>query len=348
MIITKSQNNFSRGQINPRLQSRDKEVIYEYGVLEATNCFLEPSGILKKRYGTKFIESLTSYGTVFRLAEFAYSVDFNYLLVFYPNKVRIYQNSNFIISLDTIFDISDIPNLRWDQFVDTMIVCDGVHKPQQILLATPLLTWSISDYNFIEYPTYDFNKNYFNITFTPSAAYGTVTITASANIFTSDLVGGIFSAFPCFARITGFTDATHITVVTLIDTYFFTGEGNPTGTVKPIDGRNVVMKEPAWSDLRGWPTNPRVFNNRLWFGGSKSRPQNVWGSVIGQYDNFDEGTGLPDKCVNINISSQQLNTIKHLTSSNKLIVLTNTINYVLITNNDGSLSFIPESYEGIK
>lgn len=347
MLTLKTQNNFGRGKINTRLQSRIKDPIYEHGVLTADNCFLEPSGLLKKRYGTQFFADITSLGTNFVITSFEYSVDATYLLLFYPNKLKIYDPfGNVQATLDTVFDDASIGLLRYDQSVDTMVICDGIHVPQQLTLSHPLLVWTISNITFTQVPTYDFNKNYYTLNFTPDKSYGLVTITASAPIFTAALVGGLFIGQGGVARITAYTDTTHIKVQTLDTTYFFTNTGDPSGPVEVISGLNAVIKEPVWSASRGWPTNPCLHNNRLWFGGTTLRPQNICGSVVGDYYNFDEGTGLPDDAVNINIDSQQLNSIQYLVSSNTLQAFTNNGIYVIEESQNGLWGASCESKEG--
>lgn len=347
MIILKTQNNFGRGKINRRLQSRIKDPIYEHGVLEATNCLLEPSGLLKKRYGTKFISDISALTGPFVLATFEYSIDANYLLLFYPTKLNIYSQSGTLVATkDTVFDETSLGQLRYDQSVDTMVICDGIHIPQLLVLSVPLLTWSITNISFRTVPSYDFAKNYYSAKFTPSAAYGSVTLTASVPTFSAALVNGMFIGNGAVCRITAYTDTTHITVETLDNTYFFTGTGDPTGTAKDVDGLNAVIKEPMWSAARGWPTNPCLHNNRLWFGGTQLRPQSICGSVIGDYYNFDEGSGLPDDGININIDSQQLNSIQYLVSSNALQAFTNNGVYVINQDQNGNFGAQCESKEG--
>lgn len=345
MIVFKNQNNFGAGQINPRLQSRVKEAIYEHGLFSAINCLIEPSGIIKKRYGTSFVKDLTSKGSAFTLIPFEYGVDVSFLLVFYNLAVDIYDiNGAYVTTLVTPYGTSSLPNITYDQSVNNMILADGVSKPQQI---TYQPSWAISTVTFPNVPTYDFAQNYYSDNFTASHTYGSVTITATTGTpFYVALVGGLFIANGAVCRITGYTDSTHITVQTLGTTYFFTDSGSPSGTIAPISGLNTVIKEPVWSDARGWPTNPRLHNNRLWFGGTSQRPQGTWGSVAGDYFNFDEGVGLPDDAISVNIDSQQLNTINHLVSGQSLVILTNSGVYVLAQNPDGSISVSLECKEG--
>jgi hypothetical protein len=314
--------------IDEKLQSRTEEDIYLKGLKDATNCLIEPNGNVKKRYGTDFIVELPEAQGIYKIVPFEYSVDDKFLLVFYALTLDIYYNNVKVYTTATVYTADDIRNIRYAQSTNNMVICDGTHKPYQLSLTTVPNVWSLTEVTFINVPSYDFNKNYFHASFTPSGVYGSLTITASAGVFSSALVGGLFIGNGAVARITGYTSSTEITVQTLGTTFFFTDTGEPNGAVIAIAGVNAVVREPSWSNTRGWPTNPCLHANRLWFGGTVQRPQGIWGSVVGDYFNFNEGTGQPDQAISVNIDTQQLNNIEHIVAANTLEVLTNTGIYV--------------------
>lgn len=80
--------------------------------------------------------------------------------------------------------------------------------------------------------------------------------------------------------------------------------------------------EDTWSSTRGWPRSAAFHEGRLFFGGSKSRPNTVWGSKVVDYFNFDTGTGLDDEGVEATINTNQLNVITHLNSGPDLQIFT--------------------------
>lgn len=66
--------------------------------------------------------------------------------------------------------------------------------------------------------------------------------------------------------------------------------------------------EPVISDARGWPATGAFYQQRLWIGGLKSRPQTAIGSRLGDYFQFDsKGTAT---AVNIDIYSDDACTIR--------------------------------------
>ena len=80
--------------------------------------------------------------------------------------------------------------------------------------------------------------------------------------------------------------------------------------------------EAVWSATRGWPKTVTFFQQRLWFGGSKSRPQTVWASVVADYYNFNVGTGADDDAIDITLDTNQINGIVALMASRHLQIFT--------------------------
>lgn len=87
----------------------------------------------------------------------------------------------------------------------------------------------------------------------------------------------------------------------------------------PVDGETTHWNEPAWSDYRGFPRAVCFHENRIMFGGSTSRPQTIWGSVIDDYSNFrlsaDDDSGL-----SFTLASDAANGIQWIVSQESLII----------------------------
>lgn len=80
--------------------------------------------------------------------------------------------------------------------------------------------------------------------------------------------------------------------------------------------------EPVMSATRGWPRSIAFKYGRLWLGGLKSRPQTILGSVVGDFFNLDEGTGLDDQAINITIDDDRVNAVMNLFPGRSLHVFT--------------------------
>ena len=80
--------------------------------------------------------------------------------------------------------------------------------------------------------------------------------------------------------------------------------------------------EDVWSATRGWPKTAAFFGQRLWFGGSKQRPQTIWGSVVASYFDYDVGTGLDDEAIDVTLDTDQVNGITAIVPSRHLQIFT--------------------------
>ena len=88
--------------------------------------------------------------------------------------------------------------------------------------------------------------------------------------------------------------------------------------------------EDVWSNTRGWPRSAAFHEGRLYFGGSKSRPNTIWGSGVINYFDFAAGTGLDDESVEATINTNQLNTIVNLFSGNDFRIFTTGGEFVIL------------------
>jgi len=81
------------------------------------------------------------------------------------------------------------------------------------------------------------------------------------------------------------------------------------------------VKEPAFSDARGWPTTCAVHERRLWMAGTNSLANAAWGSQFGQFRNFDLGTGQAAEAIALYGIGQQ-SRIRHVIAAYDLMFFT--------------------------
>lgn len=77
--------------------------------------------------------------------------------------------------------------------------------------------------------------------------------------------------------------------------------------------------EGAWSSRRGFPRTIAYFEERMVFGGSDYRPQTIWGSKTGDWDNFLIGD-RDDDAIEFTLASDTVNTICWLCQHDALII----------------------------
>ena len=133
------------------------------------------------------------------------------------------------------------------------------------------------------------------------------------------------------ARYVGFTSSTVMQAV--VEVPFF-----DTGAIVAGEWESEHGYEDVWSSTRGWPKSATFHEGRLYFGGSKSRPNTIWGSRVIDYFNFDPGTGLDDESVEATINTNQLNSIVNIVASADLRIFTSGGEFVVIQSEDSPVT----------
>lgn len=179
-------------------------------------------------------------------------------------------------------------------------------------------TWTLTPVVFQNLPQYDFVQNYYTYGFTPSSTTigSSCTITCTNNVFSTAYVGGsILIANGCVS-FTTYVSPTQMTG-TVISTL--------SSTTQQL-GRLVELREPAWSNTRGWPFKCSSFQNRAVFANTDLLPNGLYLSGINDYNNFDELNFPPDDddAISYYPSSDTVNVIKFIVPYRSLTVHTNT------------------------
>lgn len=133
------------------------------------------------------------------------------------------------------------------------------------------------------------------------------------------------------ARYVEFVSATEMKAV--VEVNFFDTSAITAGNWESEHGY-----EDVWSNTRGWPKSAAFHEGRLYFGGSKSRPNTVWGSTVINYFDFNAGSGLDDEAVEATINTNQLNTIINLFSGNDFRIFTTGGEFVVLQTGDNPIT----------
>jgi len=318
-----AQTSFTAGELDPRLTARHDYDGYYKGAETLTNVICLPQGGIKRRPGLKYIATHTE--SAVRMVTFEFSTTQTYLLVFVNAKMYVYKDGVLQTNINgsgndylvTPWTTAQIQEMDWTQSADTLIVAHNAVAPRKITRGASHTTWSISTISFTESPTYDFNQDYDALTFTPSVASpvgGTVTLTASGGTsITTEHDNGMFEGNGGIVRITSVN----------VGAQTFAGEILKEFTnTNAIDGDKASLEEPAWTSEHGYPGAVTFHEARLWFSNSTNRPQTLWGSVTGDFWNFDRGIGDDDDSIEVTMDTDQVNAVKHLVSGRHLQIFT--------------------------
>ena len=363
MTIRKySQTNFTQGQVGPNIFGRNDTPIYRAGLAELSNFLILPQGGLQKRRGFQFIaadpdnsttpngsSTLTTVGfhAQSRLIPFKFADGQEYVLIFEPAdsglgtsaKMHVYyQDVRQTVltngSGGNVFPIttSNIADIRFTQSFDYMIMVHPDIRPLQIVRGANNASWTSTYLSFDHLPQANFN---FQTTLTPASASGNnVNFTLSSGSYAwvdaawpDGHVGMKLDINGGQAEITSVTNTT-VAVCKII--YDLVDTEAALGHEWEID---------AFSNLSntlggGWPRSVSFHQNRLIFGGSRDKPQTLFGSQSGDFFNFDNYTRVvddngdvtgaitDDAGIQFTIASDSVNVVRHLVSQQSLFIFT--------------------------
>ena len=221
--------------------------------------------------------------------------------------------------------------MRWTQSFDVMILVHPDIQPIQLVRGSVNTDWTSSYLSFDVVPLANFS---FATTLTPSATTGTgINMTLSSGSYAwvdADWPNGHKNMYVNIngglVQLKSHTSATVMTadvIYDLVDT-----EGAP--------GNQWEIS--AFSNLSaslggGWPRSVSFHQNRLVFGGTRDKPQTLFGSQTGNFYDFDPYTKVvsgsdvtgditDDASFIFTIASDQLNIIRHLVSQQSLFIFT--------------------------
>ena len=187
------QRDFSAGEIDPDAIRRDDMDALRFAVRYARNVVSTHTGAMIRRPGRRFL--FEEYGVVMDFKPFD---DIAYRVVFVAGGVRVRtENGSLVASLVAPWTEADLDSLVFEA-MDNEIIVAWNGRTKVIWVAEGILTWLIEDYNFsigldgkIRMPFYRFEVTQ-NITMQPSARTGSITVTFSAPVLSSQHLGVVF------------------------------------------------------------------------------------------------------------------------------------------------------------
>ena len=342
--IIQIQNDFTAGELDPKLRSRTDISQYKSGLSTARNVSIQPQGGAKRRDGTKFIAELDSgAGNAVRMVSFEFSISDSYMLVFTPGKMYVFKDGSLITNINSSgndflavasLTSSILPEMNWVQSADTVIIVHEDLPPTKIVRGAGDSNWTASTISFDFVPKYAFTLtvtagNAYNTGvphdhLEPSATSGNLTLTAKhsgsdALIFTdpaADYVGQYINVTP-FGRLRIVRKVSAAKLECFAEVPLF-----DTGNIDDADWEIEEGYEEVWSSSRGYPRSVTFHEGRLYFGGTKQRPSTIFGSRVATFFNFDPGEALDDAAVEATLDTGTFNAIVDIFSGRHLQIFT--------------------------
>ena len=339
--IQQYQSSFTVGELDPLLRGRIDLQQYYSSVDVANNVLFEPQGGFSRRPGLKFLLDITndnpSNGSAMIPFEFSTTQNFMIVASAVNNQTTIRfrffaagalltningsGNDYLDYTVGTLYEVStyDLNKLYFTQSADTLILTHENFAPFKIVRGATNTTWSASALSLTIPKVADsLTTTNPSGTITPDAVDGTVTITASNSIFSSGNVDQFINVTNGFgrARIVKFNSATEVEVIVEIP-FFEANAAIPNGDFELETGY-----VDAWSNTRGWPRTCTFHESRLYFGGSASDPNTLFGSKVNDFFNFKAAEALDDDAILVTLSTDSANAINGIRSGRDLQIFT--------------------------
>lgn len=330
--------NFSSGELNPLLATRTDVPSYFQGAKQCRNFALLAEGGLMRRPGTSYLATLPAES---RIIPFVFSDDEIAIIILSNQRMDVYNISGSALTsnytTNANWTTAQLFELNFAQFGDTIFI---THRDNEIreIFRESASSFIIRQFAFkinedvvvsgaykTDTPFYKYEPATTTLSISTAATGTGRTVTASSGFFTSDYVGHYLTIDGSQVKITGYTSSTEVTV-TVIE------------TISGGTGPHYNWKEEAISSVRGYPQAVTFHHNRLWLGGIKSRPAGILASHIGDYFNFDIGTGLDSEAIDSDITGNAVNEIRHMLSGKDLQVFTDGGEYYIPDNTDNTIT----------
>lgn len=305
----KTQNAFGGGEISSEFYAQNNSD----GLSKLENVDVLESGALKRRNGLNNLASVND-GTI--IIPFPVSESEKYLLLISDQVVDVYSNDAKIATISAPWHKADLPKLQYAQRFNKMFFVHPSYAPR--ILTKTSSGFNISGFSFavnadatVNIPFIKFDDtDGISISITASdLGNNYATFTTNVNFWTQNSVGERL-------YVNGKQWVVFSIQTERIATVYTNGEYT-------LPGHAIYdWYEAVFGDKRGWPRCVSFHQNRLIFGGTISLPNYIWMSHVGDYYNFDTGSGLDDEAIYVTLLSAQHHQIGTIVSSDKLQILT--------------------------
>lgn len=306
---------FTAGEVSSDLLGRGDLRAYENGALALRNVFINPTGGVTRRAGLGYVDDASGDG---RLIAFEFNTQQTYLLALSDGRIDVYVNGVKDASINAPWSVAQVKQVVWTQSADTLLLTHPDVSPKQLTRNFDG-SWSLSEWmffadgNVVFQPYFKFAPS--DVSVTPSGISGSITLTASADIFEAGHENTRLRVGGKEVEVTDFDSPTVVSVTVIEDL--------------SSASTTIDWAEQAFSAVRGYPVSVAFHQDRLVIGGSRDLPNRLWFSKSGDLFNFDLGEGLADESIEFAILSDQVNAIRGIFSGRDLQVFTSGAEWIV-------------------
>ena len=345
MTINKTQSSFVGGIISTEMMGRVDYEKLQSGLRQCENFIVRPVGGVQFAAGTKYVCDAVADS---RLIPFSESKTVSYCLEFSDKKIRVIDDSGVKAEITTTYTAAEIQSIKYAQFQNRLYLTHENHKPA-VLVHGATGAWTLTDMTFngsllsgtyisgitltsgthssastaVNYDKWQYAVSVAdddgNETLAVKSAYLTNDISLSQQPITvKATLKGITAniTYAYFYRVQGgeFYFVQKIPLTTGQTEASFTDSGLTLDTTKSI-------KIPFTDFDSEYPRAVAFFNQRLIFGGTKTCPNDIWGSNIGRFDDFTKTVNLASsEAFNLTLASGTMDAIESMIPLDSLII----------------------------
>jgi len=315
--------NFTSGELSPQIEGRVDIAKYQNSAATLNNVFVKVFGGAYRRPGTYFAGVTKLSTSAVRLIPFQFSTTQAYIIEAGEKYFRYYKDSGILTSgnpveITSIYSAVSLFDIQYAQDADTMYTTHTGHPVMKLTRSSHYL-WSLAEVDFKGGPYLPANDDE-SAFMKASGSDGAITITASGNaIFVAGHSGSLMriGTSDGYVRITAVSSNLTVVNATVI------GSLNTTALTYTDD-----WAMGAWNVANGFPQAVSFFEQRLYFAGTVTQPQTIWGSVELDYENFQAGSDDSDS-VAFTIADNQVNAIRWLAAGKELVIGTLGGNFIM-------------------
>lgn len=322
--LQKIQTDFTWGEVSPRLLGRIDLGAYSKSTQKMLNAYPMIHGGATRRPGTRHIGEVFNSAQKSRLIPFIYSTTQSYVLVFNGGKIEFITDGAFIVSgatryrLNSPYTEAELPAVKYAQAGNIIFLAHPNHTPKQLERVNDT-TWILQDVPFTYRAVSDVFFENFALEF--KITQGSVKfIVGDQFVVVTNGAGGI-SSITKYGTGNGSMLQARSTVGAPAETWYVNctyvdsqrAEFTVTGSVS---GSPIA----TWK-ANDYPSAVAFHEQRLFFAGSTSNPQNVWASKSGNYSEFTTGYNDNDGMA-FQIAANSFDQIIHLESARQMLPLT--------------------------
>ena len=375
------QPSFTAGEVTPELAVRVDLAKYQSGCLTLENMLIHPQGGASKRWGFEYLGELPGPA---RLIPFIFSAEQAYVLAFCEFRMFVFtadgpmvDDGGNIYSIEVPYTYEAALLMDYAQSADVMYIASHYSPPVKISRyghadwRPDVLTFTPK----IDHPYGLTGELYDNRTSAEKEADGPsdkawrfvvtaisesgeeslpsdpVAVMGPENLRSNCYPKLYWAAHPYATEYRVYQEQSgkfgYIGSVDAIDVPYFDAKNfDPVMTDTPPQAKNPF-------EDGNYPGTVCFYQQRLAFGGSLNRPQTIWMSRSGNYENFSTSSPLKDDdAIEVTIASNEVSLIKWMIPLRGLIIGTSGVEWVEKKGTNGetvtptNIFFDPQSYRG--